>query len=97
MSPNSLLTLFRVPLAALSSLDLQDQGALVSSVSYHATASHRGAPHALLLDVLHVPGAARLGIAWGASASWADMRPGESVEQLVELYLSDPDAYAARE
>jgi hypothetical protein len=48
------------------------------------------------LQVVHIPSAGRIGIAWGGDARWADIRDGETIAQLVEMYLSDGDAFEAR-
>lgn len=55
-----------------------------------------GTPEAQVLDVLYVPAVGRIGIAWGADSEWADTRTGETVEFMVEMFLSDHTTYEAR-
>lgn len=51
-----------------------------------------GRPHAESAQALYLPSEGRLGIAWGADASWADVR---DVEGGIEMWLNDPDAWRA--
>lgn len=93
-----------IPAAGLSAIDLRAEFALASTASdrvqaYRARAAKPdGTPEAQALDVLHVPGSGRIGIAWGSDAQWADINDNgtETVETLVEMYLSDPSSFAAR-
>ena len=43
--------------------------------------------------VLVLPAAGRVGIAWGADATWAD---ANTVDDAVECWLNRPDEWAAR-
>lgn len=49
--------------------------------------------HAEKADALYVPSSRRLGIAWGADATWAD---ADSVESGIDMWLNDPDGWIAR-
>jgi len=41
-------------------------------------------------EALYLPDEGRLGIAWGADATWADAK---DVESGIEMWLNDPDAW----
>ena len=43
-------------------------------------------------DALYLPDAGRMGIAWGADATWADV---PDVETGIDLYLNDPERWEA--
>ena len=49
-------------------------------------------PEAESAQALHYPSIGRLGIAWGADATWADV---ESLEAGIEAWLNDPEAWEA--
>ena len=87
-----------IPFDELSAIDLRDErkppGETI--LAYRALALRDdGTPEAQALDVLHCVDAGRIGIAWGSDARWADDQ-GQSVAELVELFLSDGEAYDAR-
>lgn len=44
-------------------------------------------------NALYLPGEGRLGIAWGADASWADV---DDLESGIEMWLNDPDEWESR-
>jgi len=43
-------------------------------------------------EALYLPSEGRLGIAWGADATWADVK---DVESGIEMWLNDGDAWEA--
>ena len=47
-------------------------------------------PAAETADALYLPDEGRLGIAWGADATWADV---EDLESGIEMWLNDGDAW----
>ena len=47
-------------------------------------------PYAERAQALYLPDAGRLGIAWGAEATWADVR---DVQSGIETWLNDADAW----
>lgn len=49
-------------------------------------------PHAEAAEALYLPAEGRLGIAWGADATWADVR---DLESGIEMWLNDDEAWAA--
>tara|TARA_R100001086_G_scaffold241678_1_gene168758 strand:+ start:89 stop:430 length:342 start_codon:yes stop_codon:yes gene_type:complete len=57
---------------------------------YDAVGSY---PEAESAQALYCPTMGRLGIAWGADATWADV---ESLEAGIEAWLNDPEAWEAR-
>ena len=57
---------------------------------YDAVGSY---PEAESAQALYCPTMGRLGIAWGADATWADV---ESLEAGIETWLNDPEAWEAR-
>ncbi len=77
----------------LSAADLQDEAAdrpdaqAFSITIFDATGINAFAERA---QALYVDG--RLGIAWGAEATWADVR---DVESGIEMWLNDGDAWGA--
>lgn len=44
-------------------------------------------------EALYYPGAGRLGIAWGADATWADV---DDLESGIEMWLNDNEAWEQR-
>lgn len=44
-------------------------------------------------EYLYSPADARLGIAWGTDATWADVG---GLKQGIEMYINDPDEWEAR-
>ena len=50
-------------------------------------------PEAATAEVLFCPEDARLGIAWGADATWAD---AASIESGIEMWLNDPEEWEAK-
>ena len=83
-------------LAALNALDLQADchrhygGVAYRIAIYDAVGMN---PEAESAQALHYPSIGRLGIAWGADATWADV---ESLEAGIEAWLNDPEAWEAR-
>ena len=51
------------------------------------------APAAEWAHYLYIPAEGRLGIAWGAGASWADV---PSVDEGIYLWLNDPEEWESR-
>ena len=83
-------------LAALNALDLQVDGRRhYGGVAYRITIYDAVGmnPEAESAQALYYPSIGRLGIAWGADATWADV---ESVETGIEAWLNDPEAWEAR-
>ena len=45
-------------------------------------------------QVLYSPSIGRMGIAWGADATWADV---DGVEQGIDMYFNDPEGWEVRQ
>ena len=78
----------------LSAIDLQqaageDPHAEAYSITIY---DESGNPHAEAAQALYSPADGRLGIAWGADATWADV---DGVERGIDMWLNDPDAWDA--
>jgi hypothetical protein len=50
-------------------------------------------PYAETADALYVPSFGRLGIAWGADATWADV---DDVKSGIEMWLNNDEEWARR-
>ena len=79
----------------LNALDLQGDyrrhyGGVAYRITIYDTVGMN--PEAESAQALYYPSIGRLGIAWGADATWADV---ESVETGIEAWLNDPEAWEA--
>lgn len=80
-----------IEVADLGAIDLRLAGvAITDAKAYRITIyDDQGMnPEAETAEALYSPEDGRLGIAWGASATWADV---ESVEDGIEEWLNDPE------
>ena len=93
--PKRTFTVKPIKIADLSALDLQGEAEGLNGVqAYRITIyDDKGMnPEAATAQALSWPEDNRLGIAWGADATWADV---ESVETGIEMWLNDPEAWEA--
>lgn len=85
-----------IALDDLTATDLQQEAADHSVVNAQAASitiyKPNGISYAERANALYLPDEGRLGIAWGADATWADVRDFESG---VEMWLNDGDAWTA--
>lgn len=79
----------------LSASDLQDEAVdrpdaqLYSITIYDGTGTK---PDAERAQAMYLPDERRLGISWGAEATWADV---DDLESGIEMWLNDGEAWAA--
>ena len=93
--PKRTFTVKPIKIGDLSALDLQGEAGGITGVqAYRITIyDDKGMnPEAATAQALFWPEDNRLGIAWGADATWADV---ESVETGIEMWLNDPEAWEA--
>lgn len=90
-------SLTEISVDRLSSIDLRKEAEATNhAVAYRAViAGENGHPEAQVFDVLVLP-IGRIGIACGGDAKWADILEGEDVEQIVNLFCTNPEWYDAR-
>ncbi len=82
----------RIYCAELSSTDLRDEAAILSDCAAFRITIYDAdgiTPAAEKAEALYSDN--RLGIAWGADATWADV---EDIESGIEMWLNDADAWA---
>tara|TARA_Y100000310_G_C20428281_1_gene690144 strand:- start:268 stop:756 length:489 start_codon:yes stop_codon:yes gene_type:complete len=82
-----------IEVADLGAIDLRLAGvAITDAQAYRITIyDAKGMnPSAATAEALYSPEDARLGIAWGASATWADV---ESVDDGIAAWLNDPEGW----
>ncbi len=78
----------------LSATDLRQEAEGVEAKrAYTITVyNEREQPHAEAAQALYLPSEGRLGIAWGADATWADV---SDLESGIEMWLNDSEAWEA--
>jgi hypothetical protein len=82
---------FEIETNELIATDLEREARTASDPhAYCITIYDNGRPLTGSAEALYADG--RLGIAWGADATWADV-PG--VERGIEMWLNDPEAWKA--
>lgn len=83
-----------IPLHRLTATDLREiaAGAAADAEAYRITIDGADEP----AQALYLHSEDRIGIAWGADATWADVWGGAGVEGAIETWLNDPDEWAAR-
>ena len=85
-----------IALDALTATDLQQEAAPYSIGNAQAARitiyKANGMSEAEAAEALYIPDAGRLGIAWGADATWADVKDFASG---VEMWLNDGEAWSA--
>ena len=86
-------TVTEIYIADLGALDLLAEAEeITGGQAYRITIyDHKGMnPEAATAEALFCPEDARLGIAWGADATWADV---ESIETGIEMWLNGPSEW----
>jgi hypothetical protein len=91
---------YDIDIEELSSADLRKEAAWLLDPAnperdpdisaYRVTIDDEAGERTERAQALYSPRAGRLGIAWGADASWADV---PDVEAGIEMWLTDPDAW----
>ena len=73
----------------------QEEGIpLIDQQVYRVTIfDESGTPFAEKAEALYLPQIGRLGIAWGAPATWADV---ESLDDGIDMWLNRPDEWEQR-
>ena len=92
MTTTSSYTYHDINLDALTARDLQDEiapGATAYRITFY---DQDGFQRSDFAEALYLPAEGRLGIAWGADATWADV---SNVESGIAMWATDPDGWEA--
>jgi hypothetical protein len=81
-----------IDITSLTSTSLLVEYQSVDNIAYRIDIYENGLRLPEKAEALFLPGPGRLGIAWGADATWANVK---DVETGIEMWLNDPEGWEA--